>query len=209
MQDWSGGLADLRKQGCGRLVSRSAHTIPTMKDVGASPDTQVQETVASLQEGIRVTPKERKQIWAHTSADPERTWTVRGAQGLPAHVRVAKGPAKIRDGKVKLFVCTDSQDEDVVLDTHEVIAELCEPTAVDKKIQEDIRAWRLHSLVSNAQALGTEYISELVDHNMGRHTHMLWRPTHDKRSCLQQLFVYSFDGFPEDLCIQTSQSLRI
>ena len=141
-------------------------TLPTMKDVGAFPDTQVREHVASLQEGIRVTPKEMKQIWANTTADPERTWTVRGAQGLPANVRVAEGPAKIRNGKVKLFVCTDSPDEDVVLDTHEVIAELCEPTPEEIKIQEDIRAWRLHSLVSNAQALGTEYISELVEEHV-------------------------------------------
>ena len=46
------------------------------------------------------------------------------------------------DGKVKLFVCTDSNDEDVVLDTHEVIAELCEPTEEDIEIQKDIRTWR-------------------------------------------------------------------
>ena len=89
-------------------------TIPTMKDAGATPDTQVRDSMASLQEGVRITPKEMKQIWAHTSADPERQWTVRGAQGLPSHVMVAEGPAKIVDGKVKLFVCTNSPDEEVV-----------------------------------------------------------------------------------------------
>ena len=98
-------------------------TIPTMKDAGNDPDTQVRETTASLQEGVRITSKEMKQIWASTSADPNRAWTVRGAQGLPAHVRVAEGPAKIVDGKVKLFVCTDGNDAEVVLDTHEVIAD--------------------------------------------------------------------------------------
>ena len=97
-------------------------TIPTMKDVGNYPYTQVRETVASLQEGVRITPKEMKQIWARTSADPKRAWTVHGAQGLPAHVRVAEGHAKIIDGRVKFFVCTDGQDEDAVLDAHEVIA---------------------------------------------------------------------------------------
>ena len=68
------------------------------------------------------------------------------------------------DGKVKLFVCTDGNDEDAVLDTYEVIAELREPTEEDGKIQEDIKTWRFQMLVTNAQALGTEYISELVDH---------------------------------------------
>merc|ERR1712173_301886 len=39
-------------------------TIPTMKDAGGYPDTQVRETIASLQEGVCITPKEMKQIWA-------------------------------------------------------------------------------------------------------------------------------------------------
>ena len=46
-----------------------------------------------------------------------RPTDVDGAQGLPAHVMVVEGPAKIVDGKVKLFVCTNSPDEEVVLDT--------------------------------------------------------------------------------------------
>ena len=82
-------------------------TIPTLKDAGRWPDTQVKEVVAPLREGVRITSKEMKQVWAPTTADPKRSWTVRGAQGLPAHVKVAEGPAKIVDGKVKLFVCTD------------------------------------------------------------------------------------------------------
>ena len=52
--------------------------------------------------------------------------------------------------------------------TDEVIAELREPTEDDKGIQDGVRAWRLHSLVTNTQALGTEYISELVDHGCRR-----------------------------------------
>ena len=43
------------------------------------------------------------------------------------------------NGKVKLFVCTDGNDEDAVLDTDEVIAELREPTKEDGEIQADIR----------------------------------------------------------------------
>ena len=73
-----------------------------------------------------------KQIWAPTTADPSRSWTVRGALGLPAHVRVAEGPAKIIDGKVKLFICTDGNDEEAVLDTHEAIAELHETMQKEK-----------------------------------------------------------------------------
>ena len=53
------------------------------------------------------------------------------------------------DGKVKLFVCTDSKDEDVVLDTREVVAELCEPTKDDIEIQDDIRTWRFEMIVTN------------------------------------------------------------
>ena len=140
-------------------------TLPTMKDAGTTPDTQVRDSVASLQEGVRITPKEVKQIWASTSADPERQWFVKGARGLPSHVMVAEGPAKIVDGKVKLFVCTNNPDEEVVLDTHEVLAELSEPTEEDLKFQSDIRAWRFETLVRNTQALGTEYISELVEHS--------------------------------------------
>ena len=139
-------------------------TIPTLKDAGRYPDTQVKEMVASLQEGVRISSKEMKQIWAPTTADPNRSWTVRGAQGLPAHVRVAEGPAKIIDGKVKLFVCTDGNDEEAVLDTHEVIAELHETTQKDKELQEEIRNWRFSMLVTNKQALGAEYISEMVEH---------------------------------------------
>ena len=64
-----------------------------------------------------------------------------GAWGatLPAHVIVAEGPAKIVDGKVKLFVCTNGSDEEAVLDTHETIAELCETTKADASQQKDIR----------------------------------------------------------------------
>ena len=46
---------------------------------------------------------------------------------------MAEGRAKIENGKVKLFICTDGNDEDAVLDTHEVIAELHEATDADKK----------------------------------------------------------------------------
>ena len=67
------------------------------------------------------------------------------------------------NGKVKLFVCTEGDDEDLVLDTHEVIAELCEPTKEDREAQRDIRSWRFEMLVTNTQALGTDYVSELVD----------------------------------------------
>ena len=79
-------------------------------------------------------------------------------------MRVAEGPAKIVNGKVKLFVCTDGNDEDAVLDTHEVIAELHEATSKDKELQEEIRNWRFSMLGTNTQALGADYISELVEH---------------------------------------------
>ena len=82
------------------------------------------------------------EIWAPTRADPNNSWTVRWAPDLPAHVIVAEGAAKIVDGKVKLFVCTDGNDEDAVLDTHEVIAELYESTKEDEALQKDIRDWR-------------------------------------------------------------------
>ena len=51
-----------------------------------------------------------KQIWAPTSADPKHAWIVRGARGLPPHVRVIERSAKLLDGKVKLFVCIDGSD---------------------------------------------------------------------------------------------------
>ena len=114
-------------------------TIPTLKDAGRAPDTQTKEVVASLVEGVRISSKEMREIWAPTNADPSKSWTVHGAPSLPAHVRVAEGPAKIVDGKVKLFVCTNGHDEDAVLDTHETIAELCETTKEDASLQKEIR----------------------------------------------------------------------
>ena len=79
-----------------------------------------------------------KEIWVPTNADPSEEWTVRRSLALPSHVRVAEGPAKIIDGKVKLFACIDGHDEEASLGTNEIIAELSERTEADMELQKSI-----------------------------------------------------------------------
>ena len=56
------------------------------------------------------------------------------------------------DGCVPLEICSDGNDEEAGLDTHEGIIELPETTQKDKELQEEVRNWQFSMLVTNTQA---------------------------------------------------------
>ena len=83
-----------------------------------------------------------------------------GAPQLPKNVIVAEGPAKIVNGKVRVFACTRDQDSKAALGSLETIARLHESTPEDDKEQELIRKWRIQALQQNTEALGVDYLEQ-------------------------------------------------
>eukprot|EP00959_Pyramimonas_sp_CCMP1952_P092381 1933845-Pyramimonas_sp.AAC.1 len=112
------------------------------------------ERVAVLTDSVIIHSAEMRELWVPTNADPDKEWVVRGAPHLPAEVVVAEGPAKIQDGRVKVFVSTRTPDAEVALGTFETIAELHEPTEADREDQRTIRSWRVNALRRNSEAFG-------------------------------------------------------
>ena len=101
-------------------------------------------------------------MWVPTKADPSKQWTVKCAAGAHPAIRIAEGPAKIRDGKVRIFACTEGQ-ESVAFGVYEPVAHLVAPTDKDFQAQKEIRNWRLKALKSNTEALGREYCASLIN----------------------------------------------
>lgn len=72
---------------------------------------------------------------------------------------VAEGPAKFKDGKVRIRGTTRTMDH-VNLPPNEVIAELRTPTPNDRKEKRLLRKARAKALVNNLQALGSGHLVE-------------------------------------------------
>ena len=71
------------------------------------PDSQSSaENVASLSESVMIHPEEMRDLWVPTKADPSKEWTVKSAAWAHPSIRIAEGPARILDGKVKIYACT-------------------------------------------------------------------------------------------------------
>ena len=120
------------------------------------------ENMASLIDAVTIHPHEMRELWVPTKADPSKEWTVKGASSMHPSLRVAEGPAKIRNGKVKVYACTEGQEK-VTLGVQELIAQLAAPTEEDVALQKMIRGWRMKSLRENTEALGREYCASLIN----------------------------------------------
>ena len=128
-----------------------------------SPDAECSaDNVASLSESVTIHPEEMRELWVPTTADPSKQWTVKSAAWAHPSVRIAEGPAKIVDGRVRIYACTEGQ-ENVSLGVAEHVAVLTTPSDEDIKEQEMIRRWRLKALKSNAEALGCDYCASLTN----------------------------------------------
>ena len=63
--------------------------------------------MANLSESVTIHPEEMRELWIPTKADPSKDWTVKSAAWAHPSVRIAEGPARIHNGKVKVFACTE------------------------------------------------------------------------------------------------------
>ena len=128
-----------------------------------APETHTaEENVASLREPVTIYPEEMRELWIPIQADPSKQWMVKGVAHAHPSVRIAEGPARIVDGKVRIFACTEGREK-VSLGVVERIAQLATPTEEDIKEQDMIRWWRMKSLKSNTEALGPNYCASLIN----------------------------------------------
>ena len=124
--------------------------LPTLEDLTADP-VPAQEYAACLDKPVTVQPAEVKEVTLATLAVRQEGLYVAAGPDCPANLLVAEGPAKVENGRVKVFLAT-RDGEALQLSPFTRIATLRQSGAEDRELQALLQEARDGALRADLEA---------------------------------------------------------